>query len=231
MNDNETGYATYVAPNRLLVSASYKLKESKHTNSTFSLVYDAYQYGYLGTYAYSRYSYIFNSNVNNDPSAPGNLIYVPASRQELDSWNFKDNGSVDGQTYTADMQRDDFWAFIQQDDYLKNRTGQYAERGGAKMPWHHQLDFRYMRDMSVNWGKTKHTLQLGIDIENLPNFLCKDWGLYKQVTGNTLLTYDAKNNQYTYNLVNGSRHLSTSQNYLSTASTYRIMFTIRYLFN
>jgi hypothetical protein len=231
VNDNETGYATYVAPNRLLVSASYKLKESKHTNSTFSLVYDAYQYGYLGTYAYSRYSYIFNSNVNNDPSAPGNLIYVPASRQELDSWNFKDNGSVDGQTYTADMQRDDFWAFIQQDDYLKNRTGQYAERGGAKMPWHHQLDFRYMRDMSVNWGKTKHTLQLGIDIENLPNFLCKDWGLYKQVTGNTLLTYDAKNNQYTYNLVNGSRHLSTSQNYLSTASTYRIMFTIRYLFN
>jgi hypothetical protein len=231
VNDNDTGYATYVAPNRLLVSASYKLKESKHTNSTFSLVYDAYQYGYLGTYAYSRYSYIFNSNVNNDPSAPGNLIYVPASRQELDSWNFKDNGSVDGQTYTADMQRDDFWAFIQQDDYLKNRTGQYAERGGAKMPWHHQLDFRYMRDMSVNWGKTKHTLQLGIDIENLPNFLCKDWGLYKQVTGNTLLTYDAKNNQYTYNLVNGSRHLSTSQNYLSTASTYRIMFTIRYLFN
>ena len=41
VNDNETGYATYVAPNRLLVSASYKLKESKHTNSTFSLVYDA----------------------------------------------------------------------------------------------------------------------------------------------------------------------------------------------
>ena len=230
VNDNETGYATYVAPNRLLIGASYKLKESKHSTSTFSLVYDAYQYGYLGTYAYSRYSYIFNSNVNNDPSAPGNLIYVPASRQELNNWDFKE-GKVGGETYTADMQRDDFWAFIQQDDYLKNRLGQYAERGGAKMPWHHQLDFRYMRDMSVNWGKTKHTLQLGVDIENLPNFLCKDWGLYKQITGNTLLTYDAKNNQYQYNLVNGSRHLSTSQNYLNTASTYRIMFTIRYLFN
>lgn len=230
VNDNETGYATYVAPNRLLIGASYKLKESKHSTSTFSLVYDAYQYGYLGTYAYSRYSYIFNSNVNNDPSAPGNLIYVPASRQELNNWDFKE-GKVGGETYTADMQRDDFWAFIQQDDYLKNRLGQYAERGGAKMPWHHQLDFRYMRDMSVNWGKTKHTLQLGVDIENLPNFLCKDWGLYKQITGNTLLTYDAKNNQYQYNLVNGSRHLSTSQNYLSAASTYRIMFTIRYLFN
>jgi hypothetical protein len=229
VNDNETGYATYVAPNRLLVSATYKLKESKNVTNTFSLLYDAYQYGYLGTYSYSRYSYIFNSNINNDPSAPGNLIYVPASRQELNSWDFKDNGKVDGEVYTADMQRDDFWTFIQQDDYLKNRTGQYAERGGAKMPWHHQLDFKYMRDMSVNWGKTKHTLQLGLDIENLLNFLCKDWGLYKQIVGNDLLTY--KDGQYTYNLVNGARHLSTSQNYLSTASTYRIQFTIRYLFN
>ena len=112
---------------------------------------------------------------------------------------------------------------------MKNHKGQYAERGGAKMPWHHQLDFKYQRDMSIQIGKTKHALQLGIDIENLPNFLCKDWGLYKQITGNALLSY--KNGQYTYNLVNGQRHVETSQNYLSTASTYRIMFTIRYLFN
>ena len=230
VNDNETGYATYVAPNRLLVSASYKLQESKNSSSTFSLVWDAYQYGYLGNYSYSRYSYIFTSNVNNDPSAPGNLIYVPASRQELNNWDFKE-GKVGGETYTADMQRDDFWTFIQQDDYLKDHTGQYAERGGAKMPWHHQLDFRYMRDMSFKVGKTKHALQLGLDIENLLNFFCKDWGLYKQITGNNLLTYDTKNNQYQYNLVNGSRHTSTTQNYESTASTYRIMFTIRYLFN
>ena len=230
VNDNETGYATYVAPNRLLVSASYKLQESKNSSSTFSLVWDAYQNGYLGNYSYSRYSYIFASNINNDPSAPGNLIYVPASRQELNSWEFKE-GKVGGETYTAEMQRDDFWAFIQQDDYLKNRTGQYAERGGAKMPWHHQLDFRYMRDMSFKAGNTKHTLQLGLDIENLLNFFCKDWGLYKQITGNNLLTYDSKTNQYQYNLVNGARHLSTSQNYETTASTYRIQFTIRYLFN
>lgn len=229
VNDNETGYATYVAPNRFLASASYTLKESKNATSRFSLVYDAYQYGYLGSYAYSRYSYIFASNVNNDPSAPGNLIYVPASRQELNSWDFAENGTVDGQTYTADMQRDDFWAFINQDDYLKDRKGQYAERGGAKMPWHHQLDFKYLRDMNVRIGKTKHSLQLGMDVENLLNFFCKDWGGYKQVTGNTLLTYNK--GQYTYNLVNGARHLSTSQNYDSSVSTYRIMFTIRYLFN
>ena len=229
VNDNETGYATYVAPNRLLFGVSYKLKESKHSTSTFSLVYDGYQYGYLGDLGFTRFSYTFASNVIGDPTAPGNLIYVPGSREELDSWDFADNGTINGQTYTADMQRDDFWAYICQDDYLSSRKGQYAERGGVKMPWHHQLDFKYLREMSLNWGKTKHTLQLGIDIQNLPNFLCKDWGVVKQVTGNSLLTYSK--GKYTYNTINGQRHLSTFENLATVKSTYQVLFTIRYLFN
>ncbi len=229
VNDWETGYSTYVAPNRLILAASYKLKEGKYATNTFSILYDGYQWGYLGNYAYNRYSYTFTKNVNNDPSAPGNLIYVPASRQELNSWDFADNGKVNGEVYTADMQRDDFWAYIQQDDYLKDRLGQYAERGGAKMPWHYQIDFKYLREMSLKIGQHRHALQLGVDILNLPNFLCKDWGVFKQISGNTLLTF--KDGKYTYNLVNGERHLSTSQNYLDAASTYQLMFTIRYLFN
>ena len=160
---------------------------------------------------------------------------MPASREELNSWNFVDNGYADWEVYTADKQRDDFWTFINQDDYLKDRKGQYAERGGAKMPWHHQLDFKYLRDMSIKIGQTKHSLQLGLDIENLLNFLCKDWGLYKEITGNTLLSYKVNKEtgvgEYTYNLVNGERQLSTSQNYEALPSTYRIQFTIRYLFN
>ena len=230
VNDNELGYATYVAPSRLLVSASYKLQESKNASSTFSLVYDGYQYAFLGDYSYSRYSYIFSSNVNSDPSAPGNLIYVPASREELNSWDFAESTyGTDKKVYTADMQRDDFWAYIQQDDYLKDRKGQYAERGGAKMPWHSQIDFKYVRDMNVQIGKTKHALQLGLDILNLPNFLCKDWGLYQQVSGNALLSYSK--GKYTYNTVNGQRHLETYQDFLNASSTYQIMFTVRYIFN
>ncbi len=229
VNDNELGYATYVAPNRLLLSASYTLKESKNATSRFSLVYDGYQYGYLNDYAFSRFSYIFSANVNNDALAPANLIYVPASRQELDSWDFAESVYEGNKVYTADMQRDDFWAYIQQDDYLKNRTGQYAERGGAKMPWHHQLDFKFEQDIRLDAGKTKHALQLGVDILNLPNFLCKKWGLYKQVGETALLSYSK--GKYTYNTVDGERHLTTFRNFQNLASTYQIMFTIRYLFN
>jgi hypothetical protein len=230
VNDNEMGYATYVAPNRLLIGASYTLKESKNATSRFSLVYDGYQYGYLNDYAFSRYSYIFSNNVNSDALAPANLIYVPASREELNSWDFSEStyGS-NHQVYTADMQRDDFWAYIQQDDYLKNRKGKYAERGGAKMPWHHQLDFKFQQDLTLDIGKTKHAIQLGVDIMNLPNFLCKDWGLYKQVSETALLSYSK--GKYTYNTVNGERHLKTFQDFLSATSTYQVMFTIRYIFN
>ena len=229
VNDNELGYATYVAPNRLLLSASYTLKESKNATSRFSLVYDGYQYGYLNDYAFSRFSYIFSANVNSDALAPANLIYVPASRQELDSWDFAESVYEGNKVYTADMQRDDFWAYIQQDDYLKNRTGQYAERGGAKMPWHHQLDFKFEQDIRLDVGNTKHALQLGVDILNLPNFLCKKWGLYKQIGETALLSYN--NGKYTYNTVDGERHLTTFRDFQNLASTYQIMFTIRYLFN
>jgi hypothetical protein len=229
VNDNELGYATYVAPNRLLLSASYTLNESKNASSHFSLVYDGYQYGYLNDYAFSRYSYIFSANVNSDALAPANLIYVPSSRQELDSWEFAESTYDGNKVYTAEMQRDDFWAYIQQDDYLKDRTGKYAERGGAKMPWHHQIDFKFAQDIQLNVGKTKHTLQLGVDILNLPNFLCKNWGLYKQVSETALLSYNK--GKYTYNTVNGERHLKTYQDMLSATTTYQVMFTIRYLFN
>ena len=230
-NDLETGYATYVAPNRVLLSASFKLKEGKYTSSTFSLVYDGYEFGYLGGYSYSRYSYLFSSAVTGDATGTANLIRIPSSRAELDNWNFVDNGKVDGQTYTADMQRDDFWTFIQQDDYLKNHTGEYAERGGAKMPWHHQLDFKYVRDISVKVGNTRHALQLGLDIMNLPNLLNRNWGAYKQINTNSLLSYNTKTGAYTYNLVNSARNLSTTSMYTGSAAAYQIMFSLRYNFN
>lgn len=230
VNDKETGFAPYVAPSRLLLAAAYRWKMTKNISSVFSLVYDGYQYGFSGEFSYSRYSYCFSSNVNGDALAPGNLIYVPASREELDSWDFAPSTyGPDKAEYTAAMQRDDFWTYIQQDDYLKDRKGQYTERGGAKMPWHHQLDFKYQCDIAMKMGTTKHTLQLGVDILNLPNLLNSDWGIYKQVQGNALLTY--KDGKYIYNTVNGERHTKTYQNYLDLSSTYQVMFTIRYLFN
>ena len=224
-NDKELGYGTYVAPNRLLISASYKKDYAKHFGSEVGLIYEGMNIGYAGGYSCTRYSYTMTSNVVGDYGS-NNLIFIPESREALDKWTFADYGG-----YTAEAQKNDFWNYINQDDYLKNHKGEYAERGGAVMPWHHQLDFKFNQNFYLNVAGQKNTLQFGVDIKNLANLLNSSWGLYKTVNNMSLLKYDAKKNAYQFQK-NGKDVLSkTYTNYTSFNSTYSIQFSIRYIFN
>ncbi len=238
MNDMEMGYGTYVAPNRLLISASYRKEYAKHFATSVGLVYEGMNMAYFKSGSYTnngtRYTYTMTSSIAGDGGS-SSLLYIPASREELNSWNFVDNGKVDGQTYTADMQRDDFWTYINQDDYLKDHKGGYAERGGAIAPWHHQLDFKFNQDFYIKVGKYRNTLQFGIDIENLPNLLNKKWGLYQYAPRTDLMNVSYNNSNgtatYKYQLADGKRNVSTYTDYNSMSSTYRIQFSLRYIFN
>ena len=228
-NDKELGYGTYVAPNRLLISASYKKDYGKNFGSEVGLIYEGMNMGYADGYSCTRYTYQLTGNVVNDYGSNG-LVYIPASREALDKWNFKDNGK-----YTAEQQKDDFWAYINQDDYLKNHKGEYAERGGAVMPWHHQLDFKFNQNFYLNVAGQKNTLQFGVDIKNLANLLHNSWGLYKSVNNTKLLKYTAGKNGNPGSFQfqkNGKEVLSkTFTNNTSFNSTYSIQFSIRYIFN
>lgn len=228
-NDMEVGYGTYVAPNRLLISASYKKDYGKNFGSEVGLIYEGMNMGYADGYSCTRYTYQLTGNVVNDYGSNG-LVYIPASREALDKWNFKDNGK-----YTAEQQKDDFWAYINQDDYLKNHKGEYAERGGAVMPWHHQLDFKFNQNFYLNVAGQKNTLQFGVDIKNLANLLNNSWGLYKTVNNTKLLKYTAGKDGAAGSFQfqkNGKDVLSkTYTNLTSFNSTYSIQFSIRYIFN
>lgn len=224
-NDKELGYGTYVAPNRLLISASYKKDYAKHFGSEVGLIYEGMNIGYAGGYSCTRYSYTMTGNVVGDYGS-NNLIFIPESKEALDKWTFADYGG-----YTAEAQKNDFWNYINQDDYLKNHKGEYAERGGAVMPWHHQLDFKFNQNFYLNVAGQKNTLQFGVDIKNLANLLNSSWGLYKTVNNMSLLKYDAKKNAYQFQK-NGKEVLSkTYTNLTSLNSTYSIQFSIRYIFN
>lgn len=224
-NDKELGYGTYVAPNRLLISASYKKDYAKHFGSEVGLIYEGMNIGYAGGYSCTRYSYTMTGNVVGDYGS-NNLIFIPESKEALDKWTFADYGA-----YTAEAQKNDFWNYINQDDYLKNHKGEYAERGGAVMPWHHQLDFKFNQNFYLNVAGQKNTLQFGVDIKNLANLLNSSWGLYKTVNNMSLLKYDAKKNAYQFQK-NGKEVLSkTYTNLTSFNSTYSIQFSIRYIFN
>jgi hypothetical protein len=231
INEHEKGFGTYVAPHRIIASVGYSKAYAKNFKTSVSLIYDGSPLGFISSYSYTRFSYTFDSNIVGDGGA-NNLLYIPASREELNNWNFVDySATISGQktTYTADQQREDFWNYINQDSYLKNRKGQYAERGGAVMPWHHQFDFKFNQDFYVKVKGKKNTLQFGVDIKNVGNLLNKNWGLYKQVNSMSPIKYS--NGTYKMNLVNNERLTSTYTDYLSTSSTSKVMFSLRYIFN
>ncbi len=232
INAHELGFGNYVSPHRIIASVGYRKEYAKHFASAISLIYEGMNTGYDGWgYGGARHTYTFSSNVLGDKA--NSLLYIPASRNELDSWNFEatevkdDNGKK--MAYTADMQRDDFWNYINNDSYLKGRKGKYTERGGAVMPWHHQLDLKFMQDFYMNIGGKRNTLQVGVDIKNFLNLLNSKWGTYKKINNDALLSY--KNGTYQFQQNNGKRLTSVHSDYMSLNSTYSVQFSVRYLFN
>ena len=112
-----------------------------------------------------------------------------------------------------------------------------ANRGGVVMPWHHQLDLKFMQDFYLKVGGKRHTLQFGVDIKNFLNLLNSDWGLYKTVNNTNLLAYDKGNSTtgegkgYTFQKNSGKRLTETYTKYKDFRSTYSVQFSLRYIFH
>jgi hypothetical protein len=137
--------------------------------TTISLVYT----GQSGT----PFSYVYSagSMTRDDGSGGGNdLIYIPTS-SELNNMTFLPN-TVGGTTYTPQQQKDALEAYIQNDSYLKNNRGQFAERNGSRLPFSNIVDLKITQDFNVNMGGRRYQLQLTWDVFNFTNFLNRDWG-------------------------------------------------------
>ena len=70
-----------------------------------------------------------------------------------------------------------FDAFIQQDEYLSSRRGQYAERYAALAPWRGKWDMKFIQELKVS---EDNALQFSVDILNLSNLISSEWGLVQQ---------------------------------------------------
>lgn len=153
--------SAFAIPHKVTAYMSYKLNYcNDRLATTFGLFYTAHTSG--------LYSYMYTNDMNGDGNV-NDLIYVPADKNDIKF--------VDTPAYTAQEQRDAFWSFIESDPYLKTRKGKYAEANAARLKWMHRLDFRLTQDFIVYSGKAEHTLQLTLDIVNLPNLINSDWGV------------------------------------------------------
>ncbi len=156
-------------------------KEFKYGNgrwgTTLSLYYEYAKGG--------RFSYTYSGDINNDGSFNNDLIYIPTS-SELNSLTFLEvdndgDGNIDNR---EDEQRAALEAYIQQDDYLSENRGSYAERNALLNPWFSRWDMRILQDYNLNNG---NTIQFSLDILNVGNLISSEWGVREFPTTTQLI--------------------------------------------
>ncbi|MFN5849594.1 MAG: TonB-dependent receptor domain-containing protein, partial [Chitinophagales bacterium] len=163
----------YNTPVRLMGSLSYKFEyNKKKLATTVSLYYEGANPG--------RYSYLYNGDMNGD-GVNADLLYIPNSADEI-NWTTITNSSGVVQPGGSIKEQKDAWnAFVEQDEYLKENKGKYASRYGAQYPWYNRIDLRILQDFNFNIKEKKQTIQLSLDIINLPNLINSAWGVQKQL--------------------------------------------------
>ena len=226
-NSPELSYTSYVMPDRIVSSVSYRIEYLKSMASSISFIYEGSAQG--------RFSYVYNSNVVRDGGA-NNLIYVPKDPSEITFVNQTVNTFV----WTKEAQSDAFFAYVNQDKYLKSRKGKYAERNGALMPWRNNIDVKFMQEFFVNVGGKRNTIQVSLDILNFGNLLSKHWGLAQSYNQGNILTATNLANIvpggsvkpiYKLNPYNNTMLTNTFNNSVNYSSTYSMQLGIRYIFN
>ncbi len=166
-NDLDLATSDFDMGSRVVGFLSYKKEYLKHTATTVSLFYTG-QSGATYSYGYADGSSKYLGEDNNSLE----LMYVPKDRNDINLVDI----TVGESTLTADQQWEDLNTFIEGDDYLSGRRGDYTERNSSRVPFMNMFDFRIAQDFFVNVGGKRNTLQVALDIFNLGNMINKDWG-------------------------------------------------------
>tara|TARA_R110000868_G_scaffold28686_3_gene107300 strand:- start:5909 stop:9130 length:3222 start_codon:yes stop_codon:yes gene_type:complete len=122
----------------------------------------------------SPYSYVYRgSGLLSDTGSNSALIFVPATEDQA----LLVDATINTVPVTATEQWAALDAFIESDDYLRTRRGQFAERNASRSNWSHIVDLKFAQEFGLNIGNKVHKLEFTADIFNFTNLLNKDWGV------------------------------------------------------
>jgi hypothetical protein len=162
LNDPELSYSNFATPHKLIGNISYKIEYAQHLATTISLVYQGFQTG--------RWSYTYSNDLNGDGMS-SDLMYIPATASELQFVDYKGMSPED--------QRNAFWNYVNNNEYLSKHKGEYAERYGHIQPWIHRFDAKLLQDIFTDFGTDRrYTLQFSVDFLNIGNLINDSWGTY-----------------------------------------------------
>ena len=207
----------YVVPHKVIGSVSYKIPWWNETlkSSTFINVF------YSGNSS-SGYSYSYSNDMNGDGIAT-DLIYIPKNKGDIKFISTADE--------TA------FFNFMEQDTYLSNNKGSYAEANAARSPWVHNFDLRLLREYYIKVGKTKNTLQFSLDFLNVGNLLNSEWGVSQNNNVSSrgrILKYEGKDASnvpsYSFVKVNGEYPVNTFDTNYYYGETWKLQVGVKYSF-
>ena len=207
----------YVIPDRVIASVNYTAEHAKPGFDThFNLFYTGYSpYGN---------SFLYTNDMNGD-GIGNDLMYIPKDDSEI--------------RFTNETDRAAFWAFVEQDSYLKNHKGEYAEAYAARAPWVHRFDLSIVQDFSVKVGKTTNKLQLSLDIMNIGNLFNSKWGVRKTMANSNygrILKYEGRdaNNVPTFSMYRDGNGVAPTETYSYNHDyneCWSLQVGVRYIFN
>ncbi|NCP52711.1 MAG: TonB-dependent receptor, partial [Flavobacteriales bacterium] len=146
VNGDVLSYSKYGDTHRFIGVLSKKWNYGNDKWSTTLSTFFEYAQG-------GRFNYTYGGDINGDGSNLNDLIYIPTSG-DISQMQFASSGDA------AALE-----AYIQQDDYLSGRRGQYAERYGAIAPWRGKWDVKFLQDYNIKVSENKtNTIQFSIDV-------------------------------------------------------------------
>lgn len=159
----------YVVPDKVIAAVNYNLP-FRHKGLLRKTSLNLFYSGYSA----SGYSFAYTNDMNGD-GINNDMMYIPKDDSEI---KFKNEAD-----------RTAFWNFVDQDSYLKNHKGEYAEAYAARAPWVHRFDLRITEDFSFKAGKTEHHFQLSLDFMNIGNMINSKWGVMKNASSSNGCRY------------------------------------------
>ncbi len=183
----------------------------------------------------SKISYVYGNDMNGD-GQNNDLIFVPNKASDMRFAPFT-SGTT---TFTEAQQQAAYDEYINNNPYLKNLRGGYAERNGAAFPWLNRVNLSVVQEIYVKVGvkQMKNTVQLRFDILNFGNMLNNKWGVGSVSTTNAPLTIASTdaNGLPTYKLgtqvVDGTTILlkDSFRKSITIDNVWQAQFGIRYIF-
>ena len=236
-NNAGVGYSLWSPGHRVFALATYSREYFSFGATSISAFWEA-RHSFASSTPSSRFSYVFAGDMNGDSVSANDLIYIPRNTSEMNFVPF----TAGARTFTAEEQAAAFERYIDQDPYLREHRGEYAERNAAVMPLLRRVDLSVVQDVFRNVGGKRNTFQLRADFFNFGNLLSHKWGVgWRPVVAvNTnnqaqILTTPGVDAQgrATYRLAVANNQLITKsfERTAFTSDVYQFMISLRYSFN